>query len=110
MTASTEMPCQICKRSPALHVTLRRHIGMLLMQKFVKFDGYLCRDHGLEAANSFLRKTLVQGWWGVTSFFFNIAAVLTNLSAKSRLSKLAAPVAPVAAPPNPAAISIVPAK
>jgi hypothetical protein len=70
--------CEICGRQPAMRFTIRRHVGMLLWQKFYKIDAPLCREHALAIGRAFLARTLVQGWWGVTSFFFNIAAVLTD--------------------------------
>jgi len=63
------------------------------MQRFCKWKGTLCHDHGVEIANIFLRKTLVQGWWGATSFFFNWFAVATDLVALQRVSKLPSPEA-----------------
>ena len=37
------LTCQICGRSPAAQVKLRRHVGMLLMQRFVRARPTLCR-------------------------------------------------------------------
>ena len=87
----TKEVCELCGRAPAMAVTLRRHVGMLIFQKFYKFKGPVCRDHGIELANAFLSKTLVQGWWGVTSFFFNILAVLSDLATRARVARMPAP-------------------
>ena len=36
-------------------------------------------------------KTLVQGWWGIISFFVNFVAVGTDIAALRRASKLGEP-------------------
>jgi hypothetical protein len=94
--------CQICGRRPATELTIRRHVGMIVLQKFVRFRGTLCRDHGAAMSKEFLRKTLVEGWWGLISVFANFYAVYTDLAALSKANKLGPPMgAPV--PPAPAA-------
>ena len=83
---------------------------MVVTQKFYKIDAVLCRDHALEYSKGFLSKTLVQGWWGLISFFMNIGAVITNVVAVTQAKKMSPPqgtaVAPAAwadpaAPPPP---------
>jgi hypothetical protein len=83
--------CQFCGRQPAIKIKLRRHVGMVILQKFYKFEGFVCKEHGQELAKSFLGKTLIQGWWGVISFFVNIFAVITDVIAVTKLSGLASP-------------------
>src|SRR5213593_2006308 len=92
--------CQICGRQPAVEITIRRHVGMIVLQRFVRFRGYLCRDHGVRASKDFLRQTLVQGWWGIVSFFVNFYAVYTDLVALSKARKLPAPVSASSGPPD----------
>jgi hypothetical protein len=93
--------CQVCGRRPATLLKVRRHVGMIVMQRFVSARAALCRDHGVALAKDFLRKTLVQGWWGLISFFVNFYAVYTDLVALSQARKLPAPVgaAPSPSPP-----------
>ena len=82
MTQSSAMPplvCQVCQRTPAQRMTVRRHVGMIIVQRFVRFRGPLCRDHGLELTKRYLRQTLVQGWWGYISFFVNWFVIATDL-------------------------------
>jgi hypothetical protein len=83
--------CQACGRAPATRIVVRRHVGMVILQKFYKANGVLCRDHGRALSNQYLRKTLVEGWWGVTSFFFNFFAVYTDVVALRKSTKLAPP-------------------
>ena len=90
--------CQVCGRAPAVQVALRRHVGMIVMQRFVRAKPTLCREHGIQISKEFLNKTLIQGWWGVVSFFVNIFAVIQDVRALSTFKKLGepqgAPVAP----------------
>jgi hypothetical protein len=99
------MVCKVCGRAPAQEFKLRRHVGMIVMQRFVWFKGPLYRDHGIEMSQDYLFKTLIQGWWGVISFFVNWFAVYTDVSALSKAKKMAPPVAlqPPAAPQPPTA-------
>jgi hypothetical protein len=87
-----QLACQVCGRHPAGLLKLRRHVGMILMQRFVSARATLCRDHGMALAKDFLRKTLVQGWWGLISFFVNFYAIYIDLRALSQARKLAPPV------------------
>ena len=48
---------------------------MLLLQKLYKANALLCRDHAIPVVKEYLGKTLVQGWWGVISFFVNFVVV-----------------------------------
>jgi hypothetical protein len=104
-----QLTCQICGRAPAQQFKIRRHVGMVLMQRFVRLNAPLCRDHGIELSKEYLKKTLIQGWWGVVSFFVNWIDVAVDLSALSKAKKMAAPmsVAP-SSPPAPAAAPIPP--
>lgn len=103
-TAATQMPCRVCSRTPTRVLTIRRHVGMLLIQRFVKFKGPLCRDHGVELTKKFLGMTLWQGWWGYISFFVNFFVIGTDLMALSQAKAIPAPQgAPAAATPTAAA-------
>jgi hypothetical protein len=93
--------CQLCGDGPATRFVVRRHVGLVLMQKFYRVDVILCARHGREIASHFLNLTLVQGWWGVTSFFFNIAAVINDAMMLGRASRLAKTEPRIPAPPAP---------
>jgi hypothetical protein len=70
---------------------------MLLMQRFVKFQGPLCRDHGVQITKKFLGMTLWQGWWGYISFFVNFFVIATDLQALSQAKAIPAPQGAAAA-------------
>jgi hypothetical protein len=80
--------CRLCGARPATRFVVRRHVGMVLLQRFYRVDEILCAPHGREIASHYLNLTLAQGWWGVTSFFFNIAAVINDTMMLARASRL----------------------
>ena len=65
--ALTTTPCAVCGMTPTLRLTIRRHIGMILVQRFISVDKPLCRTHGRHYTKLFLNKTLVQGWWACSA-------------------------------------------
>jgi hypothetical protein len=64
---------------------------MVVLRRSLKVRVVLCRAHGPSLARSFLGRTLVQGWWGIISFFSNFFAVGSDVLALIRASQLAAP-------------------
>lgn len=106
---SMTTPCVVCGRVPTRTESIRRHVGMIVMQRFVKLKQPLCRDHGIEITNTYLRKTLIEGWWGFISFFLNFLTVGNDLVVLFRYralgehQQLAGVAAPATAPiPAPA--------
>lgn len=104
---STTTPCVVCGRVPTRTESVRRHVGMIVMQRFVKLKQPLCREHGVEISNTYLRKTLIEGWWGFISFFLNFFTVGNDLVVLFRYRALGEPqplaggigLAPAPAPP-----------
>ncbi|MEZ5408520.1 MAG: DUF2510 domain-containing protein [Acidimicrobiales bacterium] len=108
---------------PTRTESIRRHVGMIVMQRFVKLSQPLCRDHGIEITRTYLRKTLIEGWWGFISFFLNFFTVGNDLVVLSRYRGLgepqplaggarpapAEPPAPPTAAPAPAQFAPTPA-
>ena len=88
---SMTTPCVVCGRVPTRDESIRRHVGMIVMQRFVKLRQPLCRDHGIEITNTYLRKTLIEGWWGFVSFFLNFLTVGNDLVVLFRYRSLAEP-------------------
>ena len=85
--------CRACKRGPARTVTVRRHVGMLVAQRFIKLRAPLCRECGHKYLKQYTGQTLVQGWWGIISFFANLHCLAGNLFAYRAISRLPEPVA-----------------
>jgi hypothetical protein len=89
--AAAAPTCDSCGRSPARPITVRRHVGLLVLQQFVTVKVTACRSCGRSLIGRFTARTLWQGWWGVISFFFNWFVLAANAFAWRRLSSLAAP-------------------
>lgn len=83
--------CRICGRGPAAELVIRRHVGMLVLQRFVKIKAHLCRDCGRRVVKQYTGRTLVQGWWGMISFFANWFCIAGNAVAYLRASRLPEP-------------------
>jgi hypothetical protein len=80
--------CQVCGRSPAAEVTVRRHVGMIVIGRRHRVRASLCREHGSKLLREWTLKTLVQGWWGGRSFYLNIYALIGNANASRALRQL----------------------
>jgi hypothetical protein len=71
---------------------------MVLMQRFVKYSGRWCRDCALSQFRRAQSRTLLYGWWGLISFFANIAAVVQNIGGYRKASALPTPAGRTRAP------------
>lgn len=85
--------CQKCRREPATEITIRRNQGMLVMHRFYRVRATLCRDCGHQLNGEFTKRTLLEGWWGVISFFYNWYCLANNYLVHRKLSQLPSPVA-----------------
>lgn len=72
------MACYFCGAQPARVFSVRRHVGMVFLQRFVKLRQALCRDHAREITKAFTLRTLWQDWWGYISFFVNWFVLASN--------------------------------
>jgi hypothetical protein len=61
------------------------------LQRFVTVHALACRACGRRLVREFTLRTLVQGWWGAFSFFFNVFVLVANAVAWLRFSRLAEP-------------------
>jgi hypothetical protein len=83
--------CMVCGGTPATPVELRTVVALVLFGITRTFRGIYCRDCGLAMFRQRMSATLLTGWWGFIHFFINLYAILTNLSARSQLMRLAPP-------------------
>jgi hypothetical protein len=83
--------CRLCGRGPATELVIRRHQGMLVLQRFIRVKARLCRDCGRRTIKQYTGRTLIEGWWGVISFFANWFCLATNAIAWLRASRLPEP-------------------
>src|SRR4051794_27621894 len=89
--------CEVCGYAPALTVTPRAHRGLLVLMSFRHRRGTFCRDCGTAVTRVLSAQTLVQGWWGVLSFFITPVVLVWNAVLLRRLARL-----PHGTPPGPA--------
>lgn len=72
--------CASCgAHAPTKHVTFYQNIGMLILRRYQKVEGDLCKDC---ISEHFWRMTLITsilGWWGVISFFLTPFILLNNI-------------------------------
>jgi hypothetical protein len=90
--------CTFCGAVPAREFAIRRHVGMLIVQQFIKVKRPMCRDHARQLVKHFTLKTLWQGWWGYISFFVNWFVLAANAAVFVRAGKLGAPQLPMQMP------------
>ncbi|MYU28458.1 hypothetical protein GTW30_10415 [Streptomyces sp. SID7810] len=91
--------CEVCGAMPAAPVTVRGHQGMLVLMRFLRRQGVLCRTCGLAVFRQMQADTLVRGWWGPLSVVITPITLLVNLGALSRLRRLPAPATAAWRPP-----------
>lgn len=85
------VPCKVCGSIPARKLPIRRHEGMIVVQRFHKLEVPLCRTHGVQLTKQHLGKTLLTGWWGLVSFFVNWFVVFRDIVVLLQYRGLAAP-------------------
>jgi hypothetical protein len=94
--------CQLCGRAPARQLVIRRHVGMLFLQRFIKIQPTLCRECGTRTVLQYTGRTLVQGWWGLVSLLIaNPFTILLNLVALVHARQLPPPQLSSAAAADP---------
>jgi hypothetical protein len=84
--------CQACGRGPARELVIRRHVGLLVMQRFIKLHAVLCRECGVRTTLRYTGRTLVEGWWGLFSFFVgNPFTIVMNVVALIKARRIDPP-------------------
>jgi hypothetical protein len=83
--------CEQCGREPAKVITTRKHAGMIFYGKTWRRQMLLCSQHAHKTLTGDLVFSLLLGWWGVWSFFINIAGVAEQIAELASLKSLPAP-------------------
>jgi hypothetical protein len=96
---TTTTGCMVCGRGPTVEVKLRSVTGMILAFRTQTVTGRFCRQCGESVFRDRMNRTLLTGWWGIVSFFFNWYVVLSNLSARTKIRNLGHPQGEPTAPP-----------
>jgi hypothetical protein len=86
--AASPGACVVCGGVPATFITLRSIVAVVIMGITTTQSGFYCRDCGLAVFRQRMSATLLTGWWGIVSLFFNFRAIVENLSARSQLMRL----------------------
>ena len=89
--AAITASCQKCGRSPALVVTFRSVLGMLLPFRLESAGGRYCRECGGVAFRTANNRTLLVGWWSPFAIVANVVVIVMNLQAYRRVRALGAP-------------------
>ncbi|MFJ9642271.1 hypothetical protein [Streptomyces sp. NPDC101206] len=93
--------CRICGSVPAAPGTVRGHQGMVVLMRFLRTEGPLCRDCGLATYRRMQSDTLWQGWWGPLSLFITPVTLLMNLGPRAAYYRLAPPTGAILRPLDP---------
>ncbi len=91
LRAVSERACEVCGRSPAADIRLRRMEPRFGVFRVHRFDGSLCRDCGQAAHRSYTNASLLRGWFVMFGFFWSAILSLGNLRAGRRLALLSEP-------------------
>lgn len=83
--------CWICGARPAAQVRFRQESGRLLWSVRRWIDGPFCQTCGTAIFRELTNRTLITGWWGILSFFLNLATIVRNLVAYRAIRRLAWP-------------------
>ncbi len=73
---------------------------IMFQSRWVK--GRFCRDCGTAMGRQVLNRTLLAGWWGLISFFFNWYAIAVDVTMLRKVRSQRAPEGEAATPPLPA--------
>ena len=94
--------CEVCGKSPAAPIKLKRNVGLVVVHRTVTARAVLCANCAEEVTREFQRQTLTKGWTSPRSALFNPATMAGNAIRKRRHERriqdqltLQTPVSPV---------------
>jgi hypothetical protein len=89
--AGQPLACKLCGSTPAANMTIHEHNGRLLWMVHKTNKGPFCRDCGTALLRHHQNSTLLQGWFGIFSFFITPITLLLNTAPWRKLKALGAP-------------------
>jgi hypothetical protein len=89
--AGQPLVCTLCGSTPAAHMTIHEHNGRLLWMVHRTNKGPFCRDCGTALLRHHQNNTLLQGWFGIFSFFITPITLLLNIVPWRNLKSLGPP-------------------
>lgn len=85
-------PCVICGRAPTIQLEVRQvRVRGFSDFEWGKWTCRSCRDHGMERALAWARRSVLRGWWNPSAFFPNFLAVGFDGVALVRLFRMPPP-------------------
>jgi hypothetical protein len=85
------LQCRFCGSFPAVQATVRGHMGLLILMRFLKLDGPFCRTCGIASVREMTAKSMWQGWWGIGSAIVNPFVMLSNIGPWKKFNELPEP-------------------
>lgn len=96
-----EPGCRFCGSVPAVDATVRKHVGLIFLMRFVKLTGPFCRSCGMASVRDMTSQSMWQGWWGYASSVINPITMLMNIGPMRKFKRLPEPSGGSVAPMNP---------
>ncbi|GAA1570126.1 hypothetical protein GCM10009789_24610 [Kribbella sancticallisti] len=87
----TMLQCRFCGAVPAVPATVRGHVGLIVVMRFLKLEGPFCKTCGVATIREMTSKSMLQGWWGIGSAIVNPITMLVNLGTYSKFKNLPEP-------------------
>ena len=79
--------CDICGRSPAAEIKLKRNVGLVVVHRKIIAKAVLCAICADSAMKEFQRETLIKGWTSPRSALSNPGTLAANAIRKKRHEK-----------------------
>lgn len=76
--------CDLCGVRPATPIRLKSVTGLIVVSRHYSSHLELCRSCGTTMFREVQSTTLIRGWWGLFAFFYNVGAIISNISAVNR--------------------------
>lgn len=78
MPVPNGVTCRFCGGYPAVDTTVRAHRAVILIMYFRRLKGPFCKTCGTAAVRDMSAQTLVQGWWGYSSWLITPVTLVIN--------------------------------
>ncbi|GAA1518187.1 LppU/SCO3897 family protein [Kribbella lupini] len=92
MPPAGALQCRFCGAVPAVQATVRGHMGLIILMRFLKLEGPFCKTCGTASVRDMTAKSLWQGWWGIGSAIVNPFTMLSNIGPWKKFQELPEPM------------------
>jgi hypothetical protein len=83
--------CEYCGAEPAAPVLFISEQRLVILRRLRRRRGVFCRSCGLAIGREMQNTTLITGWWGPISFFWNFTVIARNARRLWRHAQLPVP-------------------